>query len=339
MRRRAFITGVTGQDGWYLSHHLLDHGYEVYGLVRRTSQGHVIPPGITVVEGDMTDAGVIDTVRKIVPDEIYNLAAMSHVGESFKIPYATMQINAMGTLHMLEAARATGSRFYQASTSELFGVADDPQTETTPMWPRSPYAVSKLAGYWLTRLYRDAYGLFACNGILFNHESRRRGQDFVTQKIATGVARIQLGLQDKITLGNMDVSRDWGHAADYVRGMHLMLTHRSIPDDYVLATGETHALEQFLELAFAHVHIRQWWSYVAHDPAFERPAEVYVLRGDPSKAECELGWQREWTFPALVQDMVEGAIEREIQTANRHYQGNRADQDTGNRDLERQAGG
>ncbi len=305
--KKAFITGLTGQDGFYLSEFLNAKGYEVHGLVRRTAQPKRIPPNVKVIAGDVTDPGVIRQVEDINPDEIYNLAAMSHVGESFKIPTATFETNALGTLYLLEAARRTHSRFYQASTSELFGISAPPQNETTKFHPRSPYGVAKLAAYWLTVNYREAYGLFACNGILFNHESPIRGEDFVTQKIVRGVADIVSGKRDHITLGNLDAKRDWGHAKDFVRGMWLML-QQDKPGDYVLATGETHSIRELLDLAFSHVGITDWSPYVKTDPKFLRPSEVPALWGDPSKARKELGWEPEYTFKSLIEEMVNAAL-------------------------------
>lgn len=304
---KAFLTGVTGQDGFYLSKFLLDKGYKVYGLVRRSAQSKEIPEGITVVEGDVTDPRIVDVISDISPNEIYHLAAMSHVGESFKIPTTTFDINAKGTLNVLEAAKRINAKFYQASTSELFGISPAPQSEKTSFHPRSPYGVSKLAAYWLTVNYREAYNLFACNGILFNHESPLRGENFVTQKIAKGVAKIFHGETEKITLGNLDAKRDWGHAEDFVRGMWLMLQH-SKPDDYVLATGETCSIRDFLTFAFEVIGIYDWKPYVVTDPKFLRPSEVPELRGDYSKAKEILGWEPERTVRQLAQEMVLAAI-------------------------------
>jgi GDPmannose 4,6-dehydratase len=304
---KAFVTGVTGQDGHYLTDLLLDKGYDVYGLVRRTSQPKEIPDCI-VIEGDVTDPSVIRVVEKIKPDEIYHLGALTHVGDSFKVPKSTIDVNTLGTLNLLEAAKSVGSKFYQASTSELFGISPSPQNEGTKFHPRSPYGISKLAAYWLTVNYRESYGLFTCNGILFNHESPLRGKDFVTQKIAEGVARIYHGLDEKIVLGNLDAKRDWGHAKDFVRGMWLMLQGR--PDDFVLATGETHSIRDFLNLAFAHVGINHWEKLVEVNPKFIRPAEVPELCGDYSKAKTLLGWEPSYTFPQLVEEMVSAALRR-----------------------------
>lgn len=304
---KAFLTGATGQDGFYLSNFLLDKGYKVYGLVRRSAQSKEIPEGITVVEGDVTDPRIVDVISDISPSEIYHLAAMSHVGESFKIPSTTFDINAKGTLNVLEASKRINAKFYQASTSELFGISPAPQNEKTSFHPRSPYGVSKLAAYWITVNYREAYNLFACNGILFNHESPLRGENFVTQKISKGVAKIFHGETEKICLGNLDAKRDWGHAEDFVRGMWLMLQH-SKPDDYVLATGETYSIRDLLTFAFEVIGIYDWKPYVVTDPKFLRPSEVPELRGDYSKAKEILGWEPERTVRQLAQEMVLAAI-------------------------------
>ena len=305
---KAFVTGVTGQDGHYLCDFLVSRGYEVYGLVRRSSQPRRIPENITVVPGDVTDAGFTETISDIKPQEIYNLAAMSHVGDSFKMPRSTFEINALGTLNLLEAARNVKAKFYQASTSELFGISPPPQNEATPLHPRSPYGVAKLAAYWATINYREAYGLFACNGILFNHESPIRGEDFVTQKICRGVAAIVSGKQESIKLGNLDAKRDWGHAKDYVRGMWMMMQHYR-PDDFVLATGRTHTVGEFCDVAFRHAGIDNWKDYVEIDAAFMRPSEVPALCGDPVKAETILGWKREYDFESLVKEMMDAALQ------------------------------
>lgn len=309
---KAFITGVTGQDGHYLSDLLNEKGYEVFGLVRRTSQAKKIPANIVTVPGDVTDSGIIDLVSYINPDEIYNLAAMSHVGESFKIPQTTFQINAMGTLNLLEAAKKVNAKFYQASTSELFGISKPPQDESTPFHPRSPYGVSKLASFYSTVNYREAYGLFACNGILFNHESPIRGDDFVTQKVVKAVARMSgygFEIPDhlKLRLGNLDSKRDWGHAKDYVRGMWLMLQQET-PDDYVLATGETHSIRELLDVCFSYIGIKDWTPYVESDASLFRPSEVPALCGNPAKAERILGWRREYTFHSLIKEMMHEAL-------------------------------
>ena len=311
---RAFITGASGQDSFYLSALLAEKGYEVYGLIRRSAQPKVIPANIKVVAGDVTDSGISDMIAELKPDEIYNLAAMSHVGESFKIPRSTFAVNAMGVINLLEGARKTGARFYQASTSELFGVSPSPQDESTAFHPRSPYGVAKLAAYWSAVNYREAYGLFACNGILFNHESPYRGEDFVTQKICRGVARIEHGDKTPIRLGNLEARRDWGHAKDYVRGMWQMLQHEK-PDDYVLATGETHSIREFLNTAFGYVGIEDWTPYVVVDESFKRPAEIPELCGNPRKAETLLGWRRCYSFQNIVYEMMEHALIKEYSAA------------------------
>jgi len=335
---RAFITGVTGQDGYYLSKLLLEKGYEVYGLVRRTAQPKDIPEGIHVVNGDVTDPGIINEVVTIEPDEIYNLAAMSFVWESFKIPKTTFDINAIGALNMLEAARLIGCKIYQASTSELYGASPPPQNEKTPFYPRSPYGVSKLAAYWLTVNYREAYSLFAVNGILFNHESPKRGIEFVTQKVADYCAKAKsiailnstdlqsvLNATDflseknskyhaslnkyrlgKLKLGNLDAIRDWGHAKDFVEGMWLMMQQEK-PDDYVLATGTAHTIRDLLTCAFSHIGISDWTPYVEIDPKFYRPAEVEALIGDSTKAR-KIGWKPKYSFEQLVKEMIDAKI-------------------------------
>jgi len=305
---KAFITGVTGQDGFYLSEWLQEIGYTVYGLVRRSSQSKSIPKGIRVIEGDVTDPLITKEIFKIQPDEIYHLAAMSHVGESFKIPNTTFQINAVGTLNLLEAAKACGSRFYQASTSELFGTEPAPQNENTPFHPRSPYGVSKLAAYWLTVNYREAYGLNASNGILFNHESPLRGKDFITQKVVTAAVKISLGLQKNLILGNLDAKRDWGHAKDYVKGMWLILQKPA--DDYVLATGKAYSVEYLVNYVFSSLNLN-WKDYVLQDERFMRPSEIPELKGDPSKAE-KIGWEREYTFHSMIDEMIEYALSRNV---------------------------
>lgn len=305
---KAFITGVTGQDGHYLAKLLLKKGYRVYGLVRRASQERSIPSGIDVVEGDVTDPSVGNAIVDIWPNEIYHLAAMSHVGESFKIPRTTFEINALGTLNVLEGARSTGAKFYQASTSELFGASAPPQSETTPFHPRSPYAVAKLAAYWLTVNYREAYGLYAVNGILFNHESPLRGADFVTQKVAQYCARLYSeypGAVGKLKLGNLDAVRDWGHAEDFARGMWLMLRQAG-PDDYVLATGIPRSVRELLDTAFRLIGIPDWTPYVESDPMLFRPADVDCLCGDASKARA-IGWEPTHTFEQMIGEMIDAA--------------------------------
>lgn len=305
---RAFITGVTGQDGFYLSEYLHSLGYTVYGLVRRTAQPKDIPCGVQVVNGDVTDPGVISLIEDIKPSEIYNLAAMSFVWESFKIPKTTFDINALGALHTLEAARKTGCKVYQASTSELYGSTPPPQDENTPFHPRSPYGVSKLAAYWLTVNYRESYGLHASNGILFNHESPRRGIEFVTRKVCNGVARIYYGLSQYIVLGNLDAKRDWGHAKDFVRAMHLV-TQQDHSGDYVVATGESRSIRDLLTEAFLSIGIHDWTDYVKQDLNYYRPADVDSLIGDSSKIR-RLGWKPEYTFERMIAEMMEKELER-----------------------------
>ena len=299
---KAFIAGVTGQDGHYLSKYLLDKNYEVYGLVRRTSQSRSIPEGITIVEGDVTDPLVGNLIKKINPDEVYNLAAMSFVAESFKIPRTTFEINALGTMNILE----TGCKFYQASTSELYGSSPPPQNEETPFHPRSPYGVSKLAAYWLTVDYRESYGLFACNGILFNHESPLRGIEFVTRKVCNGVARIKSGLQDHLVLGNLDAVRDWGYAGDFVRGMWLILQQEK-PDDYVLATGIPRTVRDLLTLTFKLVGIDDWAPYIKQDPLYFRPADVDCLIGDYTKAKT-IGWEPSVSFESMIEEILNNEL-------------------------------
>lgn len=301
---KAFITGVTGQDGHYLSELLFEKGYEVYGLVRRTSQPRRVPD-IKVIEGDITDPSITDMIKKINPDEIYNLAAMSHVGNSFNIPNYTFNVNAYGVMNVLEAARKTGAKFYQASTSELFGISPPPQNEETLFHPRSPYGIAKLAAYWMTVNYREAYGLHACNGILFNHESPLRGDDFITQKIVKAAVNIHNGTQEYLYLGNLDTKRDWGHAKDYVKGMWLMLQNQA--DDYVLATGEAYSIKDLLYLVFKYFNLN-WEDYVKRDERYMRPSDIPVLSGDPKKAEVVLGWKREYTFKSMIEEMIECAI-------------------------------
>lgn len=303
---RAFITGLTGQDGHYLSELLLSKDYEVYGLVRRTSQPKNIPSGVHVIEGDVTDPMVANLIKKISPDEVYNLAAMSFVAESFKIPRTTFEINALGTLNILEGVREIGCKFYQASTSELYGSSLPPQNETTPFHPRSPYGVSKLAAYWLTVNYRESYGLFACNGILFNHESELRGMEFVTRKVCNGVARIKLGIQDQIVLGNLDAVRDWGYAGDFVKGMHLILQQKEA-GDYVLATGIPRTVKDLLTIAFKYIGIDDWTPYVIQDQMYYRPADVDCLIGDYQKAKL-IGWEPQKSFESLIGEMIENEI-------------------------------
>jgi GDPmannose 4,6-dehydratase len=309
---KAFITGITGQDGSYLAELLLEKGYEVHGMIRRSSTintGRIdhIFDRLHIHHGDLLDGSrVTNLIAKIQPDEIYNLAAQSHVRVSFDMPVYSAQSGAMGTLTILEALResTTPAKFYQASSSEMFGkVLETPQRETTPFYPRSPYGVAKVFSYWATVNYREAYNLFACNGILFNHESPRRGETFVTRKITRAIARIVAGQQKDLVLGNIDAKRDWGHAKDYVEAMWRMLQAKE-PDDYVVATGETHSVREFLDLAFSHVGLN-WQDYVRTDPKYFRPTEVDLLLGDPSKAKAKLGWTARTSFAALVADMVD----------------------------------
>lgn len=304
---RAFITGVSGQDGRYLTKFLLIKGYDVYGLVRRHAQQQEIPEGITVVEGDVTDHNIVQIIEKIDPDEIYNLAAMSHVGESFNIPHTTFEINACGTLNVLEGARRVNAKFYQASTSELYGSTPPPQNELTPFHPRSPYGVAKLAAYWLTVNYREAYGLYAVNGILFNHESPLRGHDFVTQKVARYCSLVLKhgGYWEKLKLGNLDAKRDWGHAEDFVEGMWLMMQQPK-PDDYVLATGVSRTVRQLLDEAFSHIGVTDWTPYVEVDPSLFRPSDVDSLCGDASKVRA-IGWEPKYTFAGMITEMIDAA--------------------------------
>lgn len=317
MPKRALITGLTGQDGSYLAELLLDKGYDVYGLVRRSStEGFERIEGyrrrITLIDGDLSDqSSLLDAVEQARPDEVYNLAAQSFVGTSWREPVFTGDIDALGVTRMLEALRRVNpeTRFYQASSSEMFGrVRETPQTEDTPFHPRSPYGVAKVYGYHITVNYRESYGMHASNGILFNHESPRRGIEFVTRKITDAVARIKLGMAEDLRLGNLDAKRDWGHAADYVRAMWLML-QADEPGDYVIATGETHTVREFCEIAFARVGL-DYEAYVVVDPAFFRPAEVELLLGDASKARRELGWEPTVSFRGLVEMMVDADLER-----------------------------
>ncbi|HEY3425741.1 MAG TPA: GDP-mannose 4,6-dehydratase [Negativicutes bacterium] len=337
MQKIALITGITGQDGAYLADFLLNKGYYVHGIKRRSSQFntdridhlykdiHETDVRFFLHYGDLTDStNLIRIIQQVQPDEIYNLAAQSHVQVSFETPEYTANADAIGTLRLVEAIRILGlikkTRFYQASTSELFGkVQETPQKEATPFYPRSPYAAAKIYGYWITVNYREAYGIYACNGILFNHESPIRGETFVTRKITRAAARIKLGLQENLYLGNLDAKRDWGYAGDYVKAMWMML-QQDQPDDYVIATGETHSVREFIELAFKHVGIDIIWSgtgleengieaatgkKIVHiDPRYFRPTEVDLLLGDPTKAREKLGWKTETSFEKLVEMMV-----------------------------------
>ncbi len=313
----AFITGVTGQDGSYLSEFLLQKGYRVVGMVRRASTHnyeriqHLLDK-ITIVQGDLHDQGsLLSLLEEYKPDEIYNLAAQSFVPTSWSQPALTGEVTALGVTRMLEAIRYVNPkiRFYQASSSEMFGKAVEvPQRETTPFYPRSPYGVAKVYGHWITVNYRESFGLFAVSGILFNHESPRRGLEFVTRKISDGVARIKLGLANELRLGNLEARRDWGFAGDYVRAMWLMLQQEQ-PEDFVVGTGETHSVREFCELAFGYVGL-DYRDYVVQDERFYRPAEVDLLIADPSKARARLGWEPTVSFPELVQMMVDADLER-----------------------------
>jgi GDPmannose 4,6-dehydratase len=357
MTKTALITGVTGQDGAYLAELLLAKGYQVHGIKRRSSSfntgridhiyqdPHESGAQLHLHYGDMTDStNLIRIVQEVAPDEIYNLAAQSHVQVSFDTPEYTANADAIGTLRILEAIKILGltekTRFYQASTSELYGLVQEvPQRESTPFYPRSPYAAAKLYGYWITVNYREAYGMFASNGILFNHESPIRGETFVTRKITRAVAAIHLGIQDKLWLGNLDAQRDWGHARDYVEGMWRILQHHS-PDDFVLATGQTQTVRLFVERAFAHVGIEIGWrgagveergvctktgrTLIEVDPRYFRPTEVDLLIGDPAKAEAELGWKAKTSFDELVRDMISA----DLKTVEREAQHRRIDEET-----------
>ena len=317
MTKRALITGITGQDGSYLAELLLDKGYEVFGLVRRASTGsferidHLLHK-VTLISADMSDqASLIDAMRQSQPDEVYNLAAQSFVADSWKQAEYTGDVDAIGVTRLLEAIRRekTDARFYQASSSEMYGkVKETPQTETTPFHPRSPYGVAKVYGYYITLNYRESFGLHASNGILFNHESPRRGLEFVTRKITDGVARIKLGMEPELRLGNLDASRDWGFAGDYVEMMWRMLQQEE-PDDYVLASGETHTVREFCEIAFSRVGL-DYEQYVVQDERFMRPAEVDLLHGDSTKAREKLGWVPKVSFRDLVEMMVDSDLAR-----------------------------
>jgi GDPmannose 4,6-dehydratase len=321
--KRALITGITGQDGSYLADLLLDKGYEIHGIIRRAStfntsridhlyaDPHVNDVRMFLHYGDLSDSvNLVKLLYDLKPDEVYHLAAQSHVRVSFDIPEYTSDVTAVGTVRILEAIREVGlrSRFYQASSSEMFGKAQQvPQTEKTPFWPRSPYGVAKVFSYWATVNYRESYGLCASNGILFNHESPRRGETFVTRKISRAVAAIKHGLQKELFLGNLDAKRDWGYAPEYVEGMWRIL-QLGEGDDFVLATGETHTVREFVETAFSHVEL-DWKEFVKHDARYERPAEVDLLIGDPSKAKKFLDWEPKVRFHELVRIMVDADME------------------------------
>ena len=323
MSKRALITGITGQDGSFLTELLLEKGYEVFGIIRRSSSfntaridhlyrdPHEQDTRLRLFFGDLNDSSSLNTIiRQTQPDEIYNLGAQSHVRVSFDVPEYTAEVTALGTVRLLEGIREIGiqPKFYQASSSELFGkVIETPQNEQTPFYPRSPYGCAKAYAYHITVNYREAYGLFACNGILFNHESERRGETFVSRKITRAATRIKLGMQKKLYLGNLDARRDWGYAADYVEAMWLMMQAEK-PDDYVIATGVTHSVREFLDATFGYLDL-DWNQYVEIDPRYYRPAEVDLLQGDPSKARRELGWEPRVSFQEMVKLMVDHDLE------------------------------
>jgi GDPmannose 4,6-dehydratase len=332
---RALITGITGQDGRYMAQMLVEKGYDVYGMVRGQANPKIRmvqeeTPELELVEGDLQDlSSLIAALEQVQPDEVYNLGAISFVALSFRQAELTADITGLGVLRMLEAVRIVGGptsagsgnrmRFYQASSSEMFGkVRETPQTERTPFHPRSPYGAAKVFGHYITVNYRESYGLYACSGICFNHESPRRGLEFVTRKVSNGVARIKLGLQEKLTLGNLDAARDWGYAGDFCEAMWLMLQQDS-PDDYVIATGETHTIGELLGLAFAAAGIDDWAHLVVSDPRFTRPAEVDILTGDASKARDRLGWKPKVDFGELVRMMVENDLREESTATGRPY--------------------
>ena len=322
---RAFITGITGQDGQHLAEFLHGKGYEVFGLIKGQNNPRALQirdefPYVELVPGDLADlTSLVNALEYVQPDEVYNLGALSFVAISFGQAELTSNITGLGVLRMLEAIRMVGGtqnnkiRFYQASSSEMFGkVREVPQTELTPFHPRSPYGCAKVFGHDITVNYRESYGIYACSGILFNHEGPRRGLEFVTRKISNTAARIKLGVEKELVMGNLDAKRDWGYAGDYVRAMWMMLQQPE-PDDYVVATGETHSIEEFLTLAFQEVGLDDWHNYVRQDPRFFRPAEVDLLIGDPTKTRDKLGWIPEVDFPALVKMMVKNDLE--IETA------------------------
>jgi|TARA_R110001592_G_scaffold264591_1_gene530042 GDPmannose 4,6-dehydratase len=314
--KTALITGINGMDGSHLADLLLLKKYKVYGMERRSSSRNRIntlhlESKITFVQGDLTDQNsLLRCLKETNPDEVYNLAAQSFVGESWNTPEHTSEVTGLGVLRILEAIREFNPKikFYQASSSEMFGrMVENPANENTPFYPRSPYGVSKLYGHWITKNYRESYNMFACSGILFNHESEKRGIEFVTRKISDGIARIKLGLTDHISLGNLDAKRDWGYAPDYVEAMWLMLQQET-PEDYVIATSNTYSIREFLDIAFNRIGIKNWEPYIKQDPQFMRPAEVDVLRGDFSKAKKNLGWEPKTSFIELVNKMVDSDI-------------------------------
>jgi GDPmannose 4,6-dehydratase len=329
--KKALITGITGQDGSYLTELLISKGYSVYGIIRRSSSfntgridhiyqdPHDPNPKLRLVYGDLNDASSLNKIiRTLAPDEIYNLGAQSHVRVSFDVPEYTGEITALGAIRLLEAIRDSGvkTKFYQASSSEMFGNAAAPQSEATPFMPRSPYAAAKLYAHWMTVNYRDGYGLFACNGILFNHESPRRGETFVSRKITKAAARIRLRRQDKLFLGNLDAKRDWGYAADYMEAVWLML-QQDEPDDYVIATGETHSVRDFLDEAFGYLGL-DWKKHVEIDPRYYRATEVDLLLGDSSKARKKIGWEPKVRFKELVRMMIDADLEIESARSSDH---------------------
>ena len=320
MKKTAIITGMTGQDGPYLAKHLLENDYKVYGLVKRYSNPNLgnlewlgIENEVDLVTGDITDENSMNHfVKSIRPNEFYNLAAQSFVGVSWDLNKLTTEVNSIGPLNILNAIKthSANTRFYQASTSEMYGNSDGgKQNETTPFHPRSPYGVSKLYSHWMTVNFRESYGLYACSGILFNHESPLRGRDFVTRKVTDGIARIKLGLADNITLGNLDAKRDWGFARDFVEAMHLILQQQEA-SDYVIATGEQHTIGELLEVGFAYVGIDNWKDLIKSDPRFKRPAELHSLCGDSSRARQKLGWQPKTSFEEMIKQMVDADLQR-----------------------------
>jgi GDPmannose 4,6-dehydratase len=336
--KRALLTGITGQDGSYLAELLLSKGYQVFGIVRRSSSfntgrideiyqdPHEPDYRLKLIYGDLNDASSLNRIlRTVQPDEIYNLGAQSHVRVSFDVPEYTAEVTGLGTIRLLEAIRESGisPRFYQASSSELFGASPAPQSETTPFYPRSPYAAAKLYSYWMTVNYREAYGMFACNGILFNHESPRRGETFVSRKISRAAARIKMGKQDKLYLGNLDARRDWGFAGDYVEAMWRMLQVDK-PDDFVISTGECHTVRELLDEAFSHLDL-DWKAHVEIDPRYFRPTEVDELRGDMSKARRVLGWEPKVKFRELVRMMVDADLADVRKHGDRETHRDRAD--------------
>jgi GDPmannose 4,6-dehydratase len=332
MSRRALVTGITGQDGSFLAELLLSKGYEVHGIIRRSSSfntqridhiyrdAHEVGNRLFLIHGDLADSSALNTIlRQVQPDEIYNLGAQSHVRVSFDVPEYTADVTALGTIRILEAIKELGikPRFYQASSSEMYGLTPEvPQRETTPFHPRSPYACAKVFAYHATVNYREAYNLFACNGVLFNHESERRGETFVTRKITRAATRIKMGLQEKLYLGNLDAKRDWGYARDYVEAMWLMM-QADEPDDYVIATGETHSVREFVEEAF-HCLDLEWQKYVEIDPWYYRPSEVDLLLGDATRARTKLGWEPKVKFKDLVRLMIEHDLK--LATGEKHME-------------------